>query len=40
MHHRASERHDYGEECKPLTRYEQAVDEASLYFLAKKEAQG
>ena len=37
MHHTKSDYHAMGEECKPLTRYEKAVDEAAAYFLAKKE---
>lgn len=37
MHHNKSDRHAFDGECKPLARYEKAVDDAAAYFLHKKE---
>ena len=37
MHHKKSDRHGFDGVCKPLDRYDAAVNEAAAYFLKKKE---
>lgn len=32
-HHKRGDKHEYDEPCKPLARYEKAVNEAAEYFL-------